>query len=58
MLTLFNAGTTGAPKGVDVTHRNVTNFICSAPGNLGMHPGSRVGSVLAISFDLGWYSGL
>jgi acyl-CoA synthetase (AMP-forming)/AMP-acid ligase II len=46
-------GTTGTPKGVDVTHRNVTNVVCHAPGNLGMICGSRVGQVLSISFDMG-----
>ncbi|OBT67569.1 hypothetical protein VE03_03817 [Pseudogymnoascus sp. 23342-1-I1] len=29
-------GTTGKPKGVDVSHQNVTNLICLPPGNLGI----------------------
>ncbi|KAM3508798.1 hypothetical protein MY11210_006584 [Beauveria gryllotalpidicola] len=29
-------GTTGSPKGVDVTHDNVTNLVCQYPGNLGI----------------------
>ncbi|KAH8736610.1 hypothetical protein BGZ61DRAFT_503019 [Ilyonectria robusta] len=39
-------------SGVNVTHRNVTNLICHAPGNLGISPGKRVGQVLNISFDM------
>ena len=46
-------GTTGTPKGVDVAHGNVTNLVCSAPGNLGMTVGMKVGQVLSISFDMG-----
>jgi non-ribosomal peptide synthetase component F len=46
-------GTTGTPKGVDVTHGNVTNLVCSTPGNLGMTVGMKVGQVLSISFDMG-----
>ncbi|KAL3496559.1 hypothetical protein BJX62DRAFT_221887 [Aspergillus germanicus] len=50
---IYTSGTTGEPKGVDVTHRNVTNILCQPPGNLGMVPGIRVGQVLSISFDMG-----
>jgi non-ribosomal peptide synthetase component F len=50
---LAGSGTTGEPKGVDVTHRNVTNILCQSPGNLGMAPGRKVGQVLSISFDMG-----
>lgn len=49
----FNTGTTGTPKGVDVTHRNVTNLVCLNPGNLDISPGTRVGQVLNIGFDMG-----
>lgn len=48
-------GTTGKPKGVDVTHRNVTNLVCMSPGNLDIRPGKRVGQVLNISFDMGMW---
>lgn len=48
-----HSGTTGTPKGVDVTHRNVTNIVCLAPGGLGITPGTRVGQVLNIGFDMG-----
>ncbi|KAM0223676.1 hypothetical protein ACHAPQ_004708 [Fusarium lateritium] len=50
---IYTSGTTGNPKGVDVTHRNVVNLVCLAPGNLGVMPGTCVGSVLNISFDMG-----
>lgn len=49
---IYTSGTTGNPKGVDVTHDNVTNLVCQYPGNLGISPGTRVGQVLNISFDM------
>ncbi|MBQ0936047.1 amino acid adenylation domain-containing protein [Ideonella paludis] len=49
---LYTSGTTGKPNGVMVTHRNVCNIIHTAPGNLGMAPGQRVGQVLNIGFDM------
>lgn len=36
-----------------MTHRNVANLICQYPGNVGVSPGTRVGQVLNISFDMG-----
>jgi len=50
---IFTSGTTGTPKGVQVTHRNVTNLLLTSPGNLGMAPGLRVGQILSIQFDMG-----
>ncbi|KAJ2898600.1 Adenylate-forming reductase [Zalerion maritima] len=49
---IYTSGTTGTPKGVDVTHKNVTNLVCLSPGNLGISPGTNVGSILNISFDM------
>ncbi|KAJ4123262.1 hypothetical protein NW768_009796 [Fusarium equiseti] len=49
---IYTSGTTGEPKGVDVTHKNVTNLVCLSPGNLGVGEGTSVGSVLNISFDM------
>ncbi|KAM0345099.1 hypothetical protein ACHAPU_006734 [Fusarium lateritium] len=49
---IYTSGTTGNPKGVDITHRNVANLVCLSPGNLGVVPGTCVGSVLNISFDM------
>ncbi|KAL3457964.1 hypothetical protein BJX64DRAFT_302303 [Aspergillus heterothallicus] len=50
---IYTSGTTGDPKGVDVTHRNVTNLLCQSPGNLAMTAGSKVGQILSVSFDMG-----
>ncbi|RGP71640.1 non-ribosomal peptide synthetase [Fusarium longipes] len=49
---IYTSGTTGEPKGVDITHKNVTNLVCLSPGNLGVAAGTCVGSVLNISFDM------
>ncbi|GJD04573.1 AMP-binding enzyme [Colletotrichum higginsianum] len=50
---IYTSGTTGTPKGVDVTHKNVTNLVCLSPGDLGISTGTRVSQVLNISFDMG-----
>ncbi|KAF5018124.1 hypothetical protein F66182_9917 [Fusarium sp. NRRL 66182] len=49
---IYTSGTTGTPKGVDVTHRNVTNLVCQSPGNLGISSGTCVGQVLNVGFDM------
>ncbi|KAK6225436.1 AMP-binding enzyme [Colletotrichum tabaci] len=49
---IYTSGTTGTPKGVDVTHKNVTNLVCLSPGDLGISTGTRVSQVLNISFDM------
>ncbi|KAH6853273.1 AMP-binding enzyme [Chaetomium sp. MPI-CAGE-AT-0009] len=49
---IYTSGTTGTPKGVDVTHSNVVNLVCLSPGGLGIQPGTKVGQVLNISFDM------
>lgn len=49
---LFTSGTTGAPNGVQVTHGNVCNILHTAPGNLGIRPGWKVGQILSIAFDM------
>ncbi|KAL9942564.1 hypothetical protein ACHAO3_005188 [Verticillium nonalfalfae] len=49
---IYTSGTTGTPKGVDVTHRNVTNLVCLSPGGLDIGSGTRVGQILNISFDM------
>ncbi|MCV6597583.1 MAG: amino acid adenylation domain-containing protein [Mangrovicoccus sp.] len=51
-MVLFTSGTTGKPNGVQVTHRNLCNILQTAPGDLGMAPGLRVGQILSIAFDM------
>ncbi|KAL4762308.1 putative NRPS-like enzyme [Aspergillus foveolatus] len=50
---IYTSGTTGDPKGVDVTHKNVTNILCQAPGNMGILRSEKVGHFLSVSFDVG-----
>ena len=49
---LFTSGTTGTPNGVQVTHGNVCNILLTAPGNLGIRPGTKVAQILSITFDM------
>jgi amino acid adenylation domain-containing protein len=49
---IFTSGTTGTPNGVPVTHGNVGNILLTAPGNLGIQPGMKVGQILSIAFDM------
>ncbi len=49
---LFTSGTTGTPNGVQVTHGNVCSLLLTAPGDLGIRPGMRVGQILSIAFDM------
>lgn len=49
---LFTSGTSGTPNGVAVTHANVANLLLTAPGDLGIRPGTVVGQILNIAFDM------
>ncbi len=51
-MILFTSGTTGVPNGVQVTHANLANILLTAPGDLGMRPGLKVGQILSIAFDM------
>jgi len=49
---LFTSGTTGTPNGVAVTHANLANLLLTEPGDLGIRPGTTVGQILNIAFDM------
>jgi amino acid adenylation domain-containing protein len=49
---IFTSGTTGRPNGVQVTHANLCNVLLTAPGCLGVAPGTRVSQLLNIAFDM------
>jgi amino acid adenylation domain-containing protein len=49
---IFTSGTTGDPNGVKITHGNAGNILLTAPGNLGIRPGMKVGQILNIAFDM------
>ncbi|MCB2136574.1 MAG: AMP-binding protein [Rhodobacteraceae bacterium] len=51
-MVLFTSGTTGVPNGVQVSHANLCNILQTAPCDLGMRPGLRVGQILSIGFDM------
>lgn len=49
---IFTSGTTGKPRGVSITHRNVCNILLTHPGNLGIAPGMTVSQILNVAFDM------
>ncbi|MBP2326074.1 amino acid adenylation domain-containing protein [Kibdelosporangium banguiense] len=51
-MVIFTSGTTGQPNGVQVTHANLCNVLLTAPGSLGIAPGTRVAQLLNIAFDM------
>ncbi|NSC25672.1 amino acid adenylation domain-containing protein [Streptomyces albus subsp. chlorinus] len=49
---LFTSGSTGAPKGVEVSHRAVVNTIEAMEEQLGLGPRDRTLAISALDFDL------
>lgn len=49
---LFTSGTTGEPKGVPITHRNVGSFLDDAGRHHGLGPGDRCSQTFDLTFDL------
>jgi len=53
---MFTSGTTGWPKGVVVTHRNLTHYVGAVAADLGFVSGWRHATVAAPNADLGFTS--
>ncbi|MEV7414915.1 amino acid adenylation domain-containing protein [Streptomyces sp. NPDC089919] len=49
---LYTSGTTGAPKGVMVTHANVTNLVADCHERFALTPADRFMAISAFNFDL------
>ncbi|AGL16385.1 amino acid adenylation domain-containing protein [Actinoplanes sp. N902-109] len=49
---LFTSGSTGSPKGVPITHRNVSAFLTTVQDRYGLAPGARCSQTFDLTFDL------
>ena len=49
---LYTSGSTGNPKGVPITHKNLVNFLCSMAIEPGIKQDDRLLSITTISFDI------
>ncbi|AVI86535.1 amino acid adenylation domain-containing protein [Pseudomonas syringae pv. tomato] len=49
---IYTSGSTGLPKGVQVPHRAVVNFLLSMTNQPGINAGDRLLAVTSISFDI------
>jgi amino acid adenylation domain-containing protein len=49
---LYTSGSTGNPKGVPITHKNLVNFLCSMALEPGINEKDRLLSITTISFDI------
>ncbi|KAK8203318.1 hypothetical protein BKA81DRAFT_291047, partial [Phyllosticta paracitricarpa] len=48
---IFTSGTTGEPKGVEIRHESLANFVTTPPFNYNVTPEDRVLLVLSVAFD-------
>ena len=49
---LYTSGSTGNPKGVPITHKNLVNLLCSMTLEPGINENDRLLSITTISFDI------
>ncbi|CAC9975307.1 non-ribosomal peptide synthetase [Flavobacterium panici] len=49
---LYTSGSTGNPKGVPITHKNLVNLLCSMALEPGISENDRLLSITTISFDI------
>ncbi|MEM6364261.1 MAG: amino acid adenylation domain-containing protein [Planctomycetota bacterium] len=49
---IYTSGTTGRPKGVPITHRNLTNLIRAMANRIGFDESRRLLAVTTLSFDI------
>jgi amino acid adenylation domain-containing protein len=49
---MYTSGSTGAPKGVVITHANIVNGVSQLAGIVGMKPGGRMLGGTSINFDV------
>jgi amino acid adenylation domain-containing protein len=49
---IYTSGSTGQPKGVEITHRNLTNVLCAMARKPGFAPDDKLLAVTTMSFDI------